>query len=114
DYQRMVSWELEAGRLDSAFEYAERARGRALLDQLAAGGVDLRSGIEPGERARLEKREADVHSRLAEYGRALEELYRQPGTAGDERTRAIEDLLSKLKTASAEFQHIYEETKNSS
>jgi len=114
DFQRMVSWELQAGRIDRAFEYAERARGRALLDQLAAGGVDLRSGIEPVERSRLEKREADLQSQLAERGRALKELYEQPGPAEPGRVRAIEELLDELKTASVEFQHVYEEIKNAS
>ena len=113
EFERMVDWQVQAGDVAQAFDYAERARGRVLLDQLSAGGVDLRSGIEPAERRRLEAREAEVQSRLAEYRERLRNL--QSGTKRGPREQAeAEELAGQTAAAGAEFQAVYEEIKNAS
>lgn len=109
EFQRMVHLQVEAGNVAQAFEYAERARGRAFLDQLAAAGVDLRSGIEPAERLRLEAREASVQSRLAECRMRLASVPRGPDAE-----RESDDLMRQMATAGAEFQAVYEDIKNAS
>ena len=113
EFQRMVEWQVQAGDVAKAFEYAERARGRALLDQLAASGVDLRSGIEPMERQRLEAREAEVQSRLAECRERLRSL-QADGTPGAGVGKEVLELTRQLASASADFQAVYEEIKNAS
>ncbi len=113
DFQRMVGWRLDEGDLPGAIRYAERARGRVLLDQLAAAGVDLRAGIDPAERRGLEARETDARARLAECRSRLEKLY--AATEPTEDTRAeIASLEREQALASAEFERLYREIQNAS
>ena len=113
EFQRMVEWQVQAGDVPRAFDFAERARGRALLDQLAAARVDLRSGIEPAERSRLEAREAEVQSRLAECRERLRSLQAKGRSGPSERSEA-EELTRQMARAAADFQAVYEEIKNAS
>jgi CHAT domain-containing protein/tetratricopeptide (TPR) repeat protein len=113
DFQRMVGWRVEEGDLPAAIRYAERARGRVLLDQLAVAGVDLRAGIDPGERRDLEARETEVRARLAEYRPRLEKLY-----AAAEATEAGRAEIAALEKEQAEaileFERLYDEIRNAS
>jgi tetratricopeptide (TPR) repeat protein len=43
-YENLISLLWEAARWEEAFNYAERARARAFLDQLAGGHLDFRAG----------------------------------------------------------------------
>lgn len=113
DFQRMVAWQVDEGDLAEAIRYAERARGRVLLDQLASAGVDLRAGILPEERRSLEARETDVRARLAEYRSRLEKLYAANETSEEARAR-IAALERDEARATAEFETLYQEIKNAS
>jgi len=64
DFDLMVSWQLEIGRIEKALEYAERGRARVLLDQLAVGKIDLRSGIPARGRSASRKTRVETHSDL--------------------------------------------------
>ena len=55
-FDRLVLWLLEDGRTAAAFEYAERARSRALLDQLQMARVDLLEGLPQPARSSLTSR----------------------------------------------------------
>jgi CHAT domain-containing protein/tetratricopeptide (TPR) repeat protein len=97
-FERMAQWELEAGDVARAVEYAERGRARVLLDQLAAARVDLRAGTDLALRSRLEAREADSRARVAEYQRRLTLLYVQDFD-DSERTRVDARLRDSLRIA---------------
>jgi CHAT domain-containing protein/Tfp pilus assembly protein PilF len=43
-YQRLIDLLWEEGRFEESFNYAERARARAFLDQVAGGTLDIRAG----------------------------------------------------------------------
>ncbi len=70
-YHQMVAWRLASGDLTGAIETHERARARILLDQLAAGAVNLRAGIAAAVLAPLERDERDARQRLARVQRLL-------------------------------------------
>ena len=76
-------------------------------------GWTCASGIEPAERRRLEAREADVQSRLAEYRERLRSLQSgspwPPGAQAESRRAG-----AQTAAAAAEFQAVYEEIKNAS
>lgn len=107
-FRRMVGWEVDAGHVDAAFNYAERTKGRALLDQLVLARVDLRNGIEPTERARLEAKETQIRSRLAEHRSRLQRA-REVGA-----NATVDELNRLVAVESGEFQDVYEEIKNAS
>ena len=52
-YEELVELALTRGQIASAFEWMERSRGRALLDQLVAGGVDVLPGVAEPRRSEL-------------------------------------------------------------
>jgi CHAT domain-containing protein/tetratricopeptide (TPR) repeat protein len=114
DFHRMVDWLVEAGDSDRAFSYAESARGRTLLDQLAGSGVDIRSGIDPDERRRLEARESEIGGRLSECRSRLDALRAGSEASQAARAREIVDLEDQLAAATLDFERTYEEIRNAS
>ncbi len=58
---RMHAQDPAGGHLTAALAASERARARALLDLLAEGRIDVRTGISP----ELKKRESDVANRIS-------------------------------------------------
>ncbi|MDH5235980.1 MAG: CHAT domain-containing protein, partial [Gemmatimonadota bacterium] len=113
-FAEMVSWKLEAGDTTGAFDYAERGRARALLDQLAAGKIDLRSSIPDEERPALERREADAQSRLAELQQRITLLRSRGDLPATERSARIGVLDDSLHTAEEAYQQVYADIKNAS
>jgi CHAT domain-containing protein len=113
-YARMVSWQLQVGDTAGAFTFAERGRARVLLDQLAAGKIDIRSSIPPDLRAPLEQREADAQAHLAEYQQRITLLQARTDIDEDERYRRIEALRDSLRMADAEYREVYAAIKNAS
>jgi CHAT domain-containing protein/Tfp pilus assembly protein PilF len=113
-FERMVTWQLQGGQIEKAFEYAERRRARVLLDQLAAGKIDLRSSIPPEIRAPLEKRESDAKAALAEYQQRITLMRSRKDLTDEERIKQINDLQERLGKAQRDYQQIYEEIKNAS
>ncbi len=109
DYNRMVTLALESGDPGKAFEYSERRRARALLDQMAITSVDLRAGIAPADRARLEEREASLASSIAESRERLRVL--RDAQSDREEIASVERELERRQE---EFSSLYEEIKNAS
>jgi len=68
-YHEMVGILVERGDFASAFEYAERAKGRVLLDVLRHGLPDLAGAVTDAER----EREAGLAARLAQLNREYRE-----------------------------------------
>jgi CHAT domain-containing protein/tetratricopeptide (TPR) repeat protein len=112
-FHRMVKWQLEDARVDEAFRFAEKARSRALLDQLAAGRVNLRSGIEPEERERLERRESELGGRLAEIRERLRVLSELDADVSENHLETAR-LESEQRAVASDFAHLYEQIKNAS
>jgi tetratricopeptide (TPR) repeat protein len=110
----MVDWQLEKGDIEKAIEYAERGRARVLLDQLAAGKIDIRQSIPPDIRVPLEKRESDAKARLAEYQQRITLMRSRKDLSDEERLNQIAELEKELRVADEEYQQIYEEIKNAS
>jgi CHAT domain-containing protein len=113
-FDDLISWCLEAGDLEGAFEYSERARARLLLDQLAAGKVDLRGRIPQTVLGPLLERESQALARLAEsqsritYVRSRNDL-------------DIKNRLARLRTLEADagvwgerVQQVQDEIRNNS
>lgn len=113
-FNLMVSWQIEAGNLEKAVEYAEQGRARVLLEQLAAGKIDLRSSIPSDIRAPLIKRETDAKARLAEYQQRITFTRSRKNISDQEKKNQILALEDSLREADSEFQHVYEEIKNAS
>ena len=63
-FDLLVAWNLQAGRIDEAFQFAERGRNRTFLDQLNLGGVDLRQKLTGPEGDRLLDRERTLRTKL--------------------------------------------------
>ena len=111
-FDRMVDWQLEAGRPGEALASAERGRARVLLDQLAAARVDIRGQVPPEILAPLEQRERSARSRVAGY---QAQIARARGdTLDPERRRAITELEARLDAASRELQLVSNEIRSAS
>jgi tetratricopeptide (TPR) repeat protein len=112
DFARLATWLVEDGDGEGAFAVVERARARALLDELAAGHVDLKSGIEPAARAALEQREARLLSQLSV---ARQGLWRLDASRESEASAAQRSALEEQVNAQeAEYQRLNEDIVNSS
>lgn len=103
-FDLMVEWQVEGGDLQGAVQYAERRRGRVLLDQLAAARVDLRSSI-PGEvLAPLAKREAEAGALLAEHQKTIASLSHREDLSPEGQRALRENLERELDVAAREYQ----------
>ncbi len=113
-FNEMIAWQIEAGQPARAFETAERARARVLLDQLAAGRVDLRRGIPSGVLGPLEKRGAELRALLAEYQQRLARLPLQADLSGEQRRREAGDLERQAGRISGEYQRSLDRIRSAS
>ncbi|MDZ7292988.1 MAG: CHAT domain-containing protein [candidate division KSB1 bacterium] len=113
-FNRMVAWQLEAGHLEPALEYAERGRARVMLDQLAAGQIDLRNSIPENLRAPLLNRETAAKARMAEYQQRLTLLRSRKDLSDEQKKRENETLKDSLRAAEQDYQQVYEEIKYTS
>ena len=113
-FDLMVAWRLEAGDVAGALEYAERGRARVLLDQLAAGKVDLRQSIPADVRAPLEARERNAQARMAELQQRLTLLRSRKDLAEPARGARRTVLEDSLRAAEHDFREVYEEIRNAS
>ncbi len=62
----MIAWQAELGNAAEVFDTAERARARALIDEMALGGVDLLAGITSDRANDLRSRDAAARTHLAD------------------------------------------------
>jgi tetratricopeptide (TPR) repeat protein len=113
-YDELVDLLLTQGRIAEAFGWAERARGRALLDQLASQKVDLRSGIPEPRRSELRKRETAARSAVAEWQARLDALTWRDDLTPEDKQKRIDEARKKLGVSAAELRRVDEETKNES
>lgn len=113
-FDRMVSWQLEAGSIERAIEYAERGRARAFLDQLAAGQIDLRSSIPPDLRAQLETQESAARSRIAEFQQRINLVRSRAELSNEQRITQINGLETSLREADSEYNRVYALIKDAS
>lgn len=113
-FDLMVYWQLEDDRVEEALEWAERGRARVLLDQLAAGKVDLRQGIPADLRGPLEEREDRARARLAEYQQRITRLRGRRDLSDEERLGRIAVLEDSLRLADREYREVYREIKTAS
>ena len=113
-YDRMVAWQLQEGAVEDAFEYTERGRARVLLDQLAAGRVDLRSSIPGDMRTEIEAREDRARASLAEYQTRLAVTRSRSDLEDGERAVMLTALTDSLQAADRAYRQAYEEVKTAS
>ncbi len=113
-YEQLVDLLLSQGRIEDAFVWSERARGRALLDQLASAGVDLRQGIPEPKRSELRAREQASRAMLAEWQARLDALTWRDDLDVEQRRARIEEAERELAAAASRLRRIDEETKNES
>lgn len=113
-FDRLVLWLLEDGRSAAAFEYAERARSRALLDQLQMARVDLMASIPEPLRSALAERERTAAARIAELQERASFTRSRTDLAPEERGRRVGQIQKDLDTADRAYAGIYEEIKNAS
>lgn len=111
---RLVRWNLEAGRVAEAFAAHERARARVLLDQIAASGVDLRRGIPEQTRASLTAAERAARERLARVQRRMGEAAWRPDWTEAQRLEQSALLETERQSAAADLQRVREAFKEAS
>ena len=104
-FHTMLVWQLEDGYLEKAFETMERRRSRALVEQLAAAGVDWRAAIPEDLRGTLLAREAAARLRLSELQQRLLEVREE---------RELEKAADLVREAEGDYSEIYEQMKNAS
>jgi CHAT domain-containing protein/Tfp pilus assembly protein PilF len=109
-YARLINLLVEQGGFTTAFNYAERAKARAFLDQLANGQVDFRSGAD----ASLLQQEQDLRTQITATQTQLITLNNRPKDQQDEDAitetttrldslrRQYADLLTRIKLQSPE------------
>jgi CHAT domain-containing protein/Tfp pilus assembly protein PilF len=83
-YEHVIGLLWDEGRFPEAFNYAERARARAFLDQLARGAVDFQAGSD----ATLLEKERVLKSELASLRTQLINLNGRPQEEWDPQTIA--------------------------
>jgi tetratricopeptide (TPR) repeat protein len=113
-FERLVLWLLEDGRIAAAFEYAERARSRALLDQLQMARVDLLGAIPEPLRSSLAEQQRAAASRLAELQERVTFTRSRSDLSSEERGRRLAGLEKDLDDASRVYAAIYDEIRNAS
>ncbi|HEV8660262.1 MAG TPA: CHAT domain-containing tetratricopeptide repeat protein, partial [Thermoanaerobaculia bacterium] len=94
-YQEMVRILVEHGDAAAAFEYAERAKGRVLLDVLRNGRPDISSAMTDAER----DRERELLSHLAQLNRD----FRDKLSAGAPNVEEAASLSKELRKARLEY-----------
>ncbi len=94
----------QAGHDRAAFEAAERARARSLLDTLAEGGADIRQGVDPA----LLSREKDLERRIDQAGRRETALLAAPHTQEQAAAarRALDQLLTEYQELRAQVRQL--------
>jgi CHAT domain-containing protein/Tfp pilus assembly protein PilF len=96
-YQEIVLLLIEMGRPEEAFAYAERARARAFLDQLANVRIDPRQGADPV----LMQDEQRLVGEIADLERRVRELTSQP--TNSQTSDFIANLQARLTAKRAEY-----------
>ena len=107
-YRHLINLLWEENRFEEAFNYAERARARAFLDELANQHIDFRAGAD----AKLLEREQALRSEIAALHAALVTLGHQPLSEPNE--EALNELKVTLAEREADFTQLLTEMKTQS
>ena len=86
-YSRLINLLGAQGNFTAAFNYAERAKARAFLNQIANGRIDFQAGVD----AQLLQQEQDLNNQMAATQRQLIALRSQPQDQRDIETIAETD-----------------------
>lgn len=95
-YHQMIALLIDENRPAEALSYVERIKGRALLDTLQSGRVDITKAMTESERAEEQRLNAEVVSLNTRIYR--ENLRRQPAKA------VLIDLQARLEKARASYE----------
>ena len=113
-YDDMVRWCIADSDLAPAFEYAERSRARAFLEQLAAGNVEVEVDVPAAVRAPLEARTAAARLRLMEYQDRINVLLGQTDSKAAHRRRSIAELERERDQTALELRRAQDELRRAS
>lgn len=91
-YSRLINLLVQRGDFTAAFNYAERAKARAFLDQLANGQIDVRTGAD----AQLLQQSQDLSQQIDAVERQLTTLRSRPKDQWDQ--TAISAASTQLAT----------------
>jgi hypothetical protein len=103
-FDQMLAWRLENGEIARALDAHERARARVLLDQLAAGSVNLRAGIPPDVLAQLDARELAAREHLARQQRRIQDTRTRTDLTDRARLEALAGIEAGRDSAAWELQ----------
>jgi tetratricopeptide (TPR) repeat protein len=108
-FERLVDWNVLAGRPEEACRAAARGRSRALLDQLQLAGVDPRQALRGESGERLRGKEAELRRQIA----SLQARARLVPVGDDEGPQA-RDLRAELEGAQRAYAETWREILNAS
>ncbi len=91
-YHALVDLYLKQGKAADALVYAERAKGRVLLDVLSGGKAGLATGLTESEKAQLE----NLNRRISEINDRIRK--------GDTNSPSLNSLYNRLDSARLEYQ----------
>ena len=97
-YERLISLLWTASRFEEAFEYAERSRARAFLDQLAGERIDIYSGTD----VKLLEQERQLKLEIAALRKQLIGLKSRTDLNQD----AIADLEKQINTREQDYTNL--------
>ncbi len=104
-YEHLIGLLWDEGRFPEAFNFAERARARTFLDQLAGGTVDFRAGAN----AALLEQERALKSELVSLRAQLLNLRNRPQSEWD--IQSIDAIQTKLTTRENDYVQLLTEIK---
>ncbi|HWY85277.1 MAG TPA: CHAT domain-containing protein, partial [Gemmataceae bacterium] len=113
-FAQMVGWQAELGKPAEAFQAAERARARTLLDQLEVRGVDLLAGLSFPQAERLRQRERQSRIRVASLEKQLRLLAGEKTLPIAERQERQKKLSDELTEAQRDLQSTYRDIRQAS
>jgi len=109
-YERLINLYVDQGNFEAAFNYTERAKARAFLDQLAGGRINIRAGAD----SQLLEKEQALKTEIIALNKRLITLRNRPKNQWDYETiaetenqltaseKAYENLLTQIKIQSPE------------
>ena len=99
-YSGLIDALAATGAAETTFDYAERARARAFLDQLGNQQVDFRRGAQP----ELINQEQEVRQRVIGLQSALDAEHARP--LGQQTQTSLDELSADLEHARKEYQEL--------
>jgi len=111
-FDLLVTWNLEAGRVADAFDFAERGRNRTFLDELSLAGVDLRDTLSGPEGEKLRSRERELRATLGTLEAQAQSMI-EPASNVQFKT-ALANLSRQIDAAQSEYARVWSEIRSAS